>query len=261
MNRYYILFPYLASRGITVHGFDQRGWGRSVQDPSHRGRTGPTSLVISDIASFIKSYLPSDVPLFVAGHSMGGQEVLTLASDPKYKDLMVSVRGWLLESPFIAFPTGFEPNFLTVFLGRMAGKILPHRLLASALPAENLTRDPKVIASIKEDKLLHGMGTLEGLTGALDRAANLNQGSVKLNEGVNSLWLGHGTVDKGTSYEASRKWFTEQSTVKDKEFKTYDGWYHQLHADLPEDREAFAKDVADWILARCGEVAATSSKL
>ena len=68
-------------------------------------------------------------------------------------------------------------------------------------------------------------------------------------------------MDKGTSYEASKKWFEQQSTVKDKEFKTYEGWFHQLHADLPDDREVFAKDVGDWILARCGDVSAAVSKL
>ncbi|KAG0646796.1 monoglyceride lipase [Hyphodiscus hymeniophilus] len=261
IDRYYILFPYLTSRGIAVHGFDQRGWGRSVKNPSQRGLTGPTSLVISDIASFIKSHLPSEVPLFVAGHSMGGGEILTLASDPKYKELMGSVRGWIMESPFIGFPKGFEPNFLTVFFGRLAGRVLPHRLLASALPAENVTRDPEVVASIYEDKLLHGMGTLEGLAGLLDRTANLNEGKVKLNDKVISLWLGHGTADKGTSYEASKKWFDQQSTVEDKTFKTYEGWYHQLHADLPDNREVFAKDVADWILARCGEGVTANAKL
>ena len=199
--------------------------------------------------------------MFVAGHSMGGGEVLTLASGPTYKDLMGSIRGWLLESPFIAFPKGYEPSFLTVFFGRLAGKMLPHRQLASGLPPENLTRDPAVITSIKDDKLLHGMGTLEGLAGLLDRTAALNEGKVKLNEGVKSLWIGHGTQDKGTSYEASKKWFDEQDTVHDKEFKTYEGWSHQLHADLPDNREVFAKDVGDWILARTGEGVASSSKL
>jgi len=261
INRYYILFPYLASRGIAVHGFDQRGWGRSVKSPSQRGATGPTSLVVSDIASFIRTHLPSSVPLFVAGHSMGGGEILTLASDPRYQDLMGSVRGWILESPFIAFPKGYEPSFVTVFFGRLAGKLLPKKRLASGLPPENLTRDPAVIASLKGDEWIHNMGTLEGLAGLLDRTANLNEGKVKLNEGVQSLWLGHGTQDKGTSYEASRKWFDRQTGVKDKEFKTYEGWFHQLHADRPEDREVFAKDVADFILARCEEGVTPNSKL
>ncbi|KAG9239287.1 lysophospholipase-like protein [Amylocarpus encephaloides] len=252
IDRYYTLFPTLASRGIEVHGFDQRGWGRSVRKPEHKGLTGPTSTVISDIVSFIKQHLPSSVPVFVMGHSMGGGETMILASDPQYEDLMPSIRGWILESPFINFPKGQEPGGITVFLGRLAGRFLPHKQRLSALPAENLTRDPEVVKSLKEDELIHDMGTLEGLAGLLDRAALLSQGKAKLNKGVRSIWLGHGTKDMGTSYEASDAWMRQQTQVKDREFKTYDGWYHQLHADQPDNRLVFANDVADWILARLG---------
>ncbi|KAA8568300.1 hypothetical protein EYC84_007336 [Monilinia fructicola] len=90
--------------------------------------------------------------------------------------------------------------------------------MVSRLPPENLTRDPEVVKSINEDKLMHNTGTLEGLAGMLDRTAALNQGKTKLNPGIKSLWLGHGTEDKGTSFEGSEKWFNEQTGLKDKEF-------------------------------------------
>ncbi|CZR68927.1 probable YJU3 Serine protease, localizes to lipid particles [Phialocephala subalpina] len=260
MNRYYELFPTLASRGIEIHGFDQRGWGRSVHNKSQIGDTGPTSLVISDIVSFIKTQLPSNIPVFVMGHSMGGGEAIILASDPQYADLTKEIRGWLLEAPFIAFPKGFEPSSVTVFFGRLAGKLLPHMKRYSPLPPENLTRDPEVVQSLKDDKLCHDTGTLEGLSGLLDRTEQLNKGIAKLNPGIKSIWLGHGTEDKGTSYEEAKKWLDRQTQVEDKEFKSYEGWYHQLHADLPQDRPVFAKDVGDWILARVDD-SAVKSKL
>lgn len=196
------------------------------------------------------------------GHSMGGGEALILASDPKYEDLMPSIRGWILESPFIAFPEGHEPGAVTVFLGRLAGRVMPKMKRLAPLPPENLTRDPEVIASLKSDPLMHDTGTLEGLSGMLDRTAALNQGKTKLNKGVRSIWLGHGTKDMGTSYPASKKWIEEQD-IGDKEFKSYEGWYHQLHADLPDNRDVFAKDVGDWILARIDpeEGEAPASKL
>lgn len=252
VNRYYELFPDLAARGIEVHGFDQRGWGRSVHQKSEQGLTGPTSLVISDIVSFIKTLLPSPVPLFVMGHSMGGGEVLFLASDPLYEDVIMQIRGWVLESPYIALPEGHQTSKIVEFAGRLASKFLPHMHIAATLPPENLTRDPEVVKSLIEDKLCHDMGTLEGLSGMLDRADALNSGKVKLSAEVKSLWLGHGTADKGTSYPASKKWFERQIQLEDKTFKTYEGWYHQLHSDLPQDRPIFAKDVGDWILARVG---------
>jgi hypothetical protein len=35
--------------------------------------------------------------------------------------------------------------------------------------------------------------------------------------------------------------------------KTYEGWSHTLHCDLPDNRHIFANDSADWILARVGQ--------
>lgn len=188
--------------------------------------------------------------------------MLTLACDPQYEDVVSQVRGWVLESPFIAFPKGFEPSFLKVFFGRLAGKLLPHMKLDNPIPPENVTRDPDVVQSLKDDKLLHGSGTLEGLAGLLDRTAALESPESKLSKNVKSLWLGCGTDDKGVSYDACKKWFERQTQLKDKEFKTYEGWSHQLHADLPDNRDVFSKDVADFILARLdGAKPAEGSKL
>lgn len=75
-NAYHDLFLNLALARIEVHAFDQRGWGRSVKTVSERGLTGPTSQVLDDITSILKSQLPTSVPLFLMGHSMGGAEVL-----------------------------------------------------------------------------------------------------------------------------------------------------------------------------------------
>ncbi|KFY23250.1 hypothetical protein V493_05979 [Pseudogymnoascus sp. VKM F-4281 (FW-2241)] len=255
INRYYELFPTLAARGIAVTAWDQRGWGRSVQHTSSRGLTGPTLLVIADIAHVVKSELADaeaiSTPLFVMGHSMGGAEVMTFASDPEYADLAPRIRGWLLESPHVELTPSSQPSALKIMAGRLAGRLLPKFQLTNKLPAEELTRDPEVVKSIGEDPLLWSTGTLEGLAGLLDRAADLAAGRRTLNPGVKSLWLAHGTVDGGTSYPASKKWFeASTSDVPDKEHKTYEGWQHQLHADLPETRPVFAKDVGDWILAR-----------
>lgn len=133
--------------------------------------------------------------------------------------------------------------------------------LFNPVPPENVSRDPEVIQSIKDDKLLHGTGTLEGLAGMLDRTGLLGSGKAKLSKGVQAVWLGCGTEDKGVSYDACKKWFEEQTQLQDKEFKIYEGWSHQLHADLSDNRDVFAKDVADFILARCEGKGGDGSKL
>jgi len=192
---------------------------------------------------------------------MGGGEILTIASEPQYADLASEIRGWLCESPYIGLSKETEPSAVTVFMGRLAAKVVPHMHLHQPIPPANLVRDPEVIKSLETDPLLHGIGTLEGLSGMLDRSAALNDGKRKLNIGVKSLWVGHGTGDKGTSWEASKKWVEEQKEVEDKTFRGYEGAYHQLHADTKEVADLFAKEVGDWILARSGQEGKKDSKL
>lgn len=221
-----------------------------MKKPSEKGDTGPTSLVLADLVEVIRSELPSEVPVFVMGHSMGGGEVLTLIGTYEYLDLMSQIRGWLVESPFIGLTQ--KPNPVTVFAGRIAGKVLPHHQIKHVIPAIELSRDPLVQKSIEEDPMCDGTGTLEMFANMLDRGSNLVDGKTKMNKGVQALWHAHGTADKATSYPASKKWFEQQTALEDKTFKSYEGEYHQLHADLPETRVVFYKDVGDWILLKTG---------
>ncbi|ORY71749.1 Alpha/Beta hydrolase protein [Pseudomassariella vexata] len=255
VDRYYDFFPTLARAGIAVYGFDQRGWGRSVKHPSQRGLTGPTSLVIADIAAFIRLQLPSPVPIFVLGHSMGGGEVLTLASSPEYEDLITQVRGWILEAPFIAFAPEETPGWFKVLSGKLASRLLPHFHLEHVIPPEHVVRDADVQQSIRDDNLLHNMGTLEGLASLLERTDNLFKRKVKLSPKVKSLVIMHGDHDKACSYERAKEWFEAQS-IEDGQFKTYEGFYHQLHAD--PGKEGFYQDVVNWILKRVGPEADSS---
>jgi acylglycerol lipase len=89
----------------------------------------------------------------------------------------------------------------------------------------------------------------------------LGDGTVKVSPSVERLWLAHGTEDKGTSYEASKKWFDKHADKHKWTFKTYEGWSHQLHADLPDNRNVFQKDVADWILAQVEDLKPPTAKL
>ena len=240
--------------------WDQRGWGKSVATKSDKGLTGPTSLVISDVAAFIEQHLPSEVPVFVMGHSMGGGEVLTMAGDAQYEKIVSQIRGWLLDAPFIGFAPDEAPSSIKISVGRFVGRLLPKQQLKHVVPPEHLSRDQAIVESVRNDPLCHNTGTLEGLASLLDRTSALSSGSVKLGKNVKSVFLGHGREDKTCSFEAAMK-FVEDQAVEDKTCKAYDGAYHQLHADHCKDD--FAKDVIDWITARCdkGESAPAESKL
>jgi acylglycerol lipase len=252
-NTYNSFFPTLASRGIEVYAFDQRGWGRSAPKKSDRGMTGPTSRVLDDITSFIKTIIPSPVPLFLMGHSMGGGEVLCYAAQGP-ADVRKHIRGYLLEAPFVDFSHGSKPSPITVFIGRLAGKFLPHRQMVNKLDVKLVSRDPAVQKQMDEDDLCHDTGTLEGLAGMLDRTGELAGGRINIGDdagegGVTRIWFGHGDKDGLTNYEASKQ-LADRLNVKDKEFKTYTGHYHRLHDEPSPENQEFMDDVANWILAR-----------
>jgi acylglycerol lipase len=184
------------------------------------------------------------------GHSMGGAEVLALASTAKYAALVNQIRGILLESPYIALSPASAPSRILMWLGLAALRVFPKQQISHRLPVETCSRDPEVHASLLGDKLRHGMGTLETFNAMTTRAADLDSGRYVLNEGaVKSLWIAHGSGDQCTSHDASKRWL-ERQDIPDKEFKSYDGWSHQLHADLPGNTEVFARDCANWILGR-----------
>ena len=205
----------------------------------------------------------ADPPLFLMGHSMGGAEALhfMLSTSPRqpFSSLpLPQIHGLLLESPFVALHPDSQPNSFTVWAGKLAARVAPHRQMLQSLDSSHMSRDPQVRKDWEEDKLCHDTGTLEGLAGMLERAAELTalgygkavQG-LKLDPGC-PVWLGHGSEDKVCSFDEAWKLF-ERLEVKDKTFREYKGAYHKLHAEPEGVKEEFVRDVGEWILGHLPE--------
>lgn len=196
---------------------------------------------------------------------MGGGEVLLLSLLQSQSQPLPRISGMLLESPYIALHPSAQPGAVTVLAGKIASKLLPKRQMVQKLASKHLCRDPQVCRDWEDDDLCHDTGTLEGLAGMLQRAADLttfadgnnvqgfgakpsfdsdSQGSYSV-----PVWIGHGVEDKVTSPTLSQAVYNKLD-VEDKTIKLYEGAYHKLHAEPDGVAEEFAKDVADWILAR-----------
>lgn len=157
---------------------------------------------------------------------MGGAQVLQYAAKGPI-EVRRQLWGYLAESPFIAFHKDAQPARLTVVAGRLAARVLPKRQLVQKLDASAMSRDPEVCEEYAGDELCHDTGTLEGLAGLLERAEELDKGKVVIEDGEGvRLWVGHGSGDKVCNYEATRS-LVERLPVRDKELRTYDGWYHK----------------------------------
>ncbi|THW72012.1 alpha/beta-hydrolase [Aureobasidium pullulans] len=254
-NNYPVFFEHLADLGIDVYAFDQRGWGRSVTKKHDRGLTGPTTRVLADITSMLHTLLPTPVPLFIMGHSMGGAEILHYASTGP-SEILSQIRGFISSAPLIALHPSTRPFRATVLAGRLAGRVLPKFQLVQKLEPKWLSRDPEQNKLWEQDELCHDTGTLEGLAGMLDRGIQLESFKVMPRDSAGEggkirLLALHGTGDHVNDFAATKA-YVEKSELSDKELRTYDGWYHNMHAEPGDDKLMFANHVSEWILSRLG---------
>jgi len=68
------------------------------------------------------------------------------------------------------------------------------------------------------------------------------------------LLVQHGTDDKVTSFDAVRDMFAKLPPGNpDREFKPWEGYFHELHNEPEDERNEAIKYIADWILARSGD--------
>lgn len=200
-----------------------------------------------------------DTPLFLAGHSMGGGQVLTYILHPESPYHTASkpkLSGVLVSAPLITLDPSSQPGKMTVIAGRLAARVLPRRQRYTPLDPGLISRNKQVVENFKADKLCHDTGTLEGLAGMLDRGLWLDEAGVDVYEkaGLVPLWLGHGVCDRVTGFEGTRALVERLGVKGDVTFCQYEGAFHTLHAELPETTGRFLKDFSDWVVARCPPV-------
>jgi len=117
VGRYDHVGEALSAAGYALLGFDQRGHGRSA---GQRGHIPSYEALLDDIALLLEQAMnryPA-LPLFLYGHSMGGNEVINYALRRK-----PALSGVIATCPWLRL--AFEPPALKVALGRMMNRIFP----------------------------------------------------------------------------------------------------------------------------------------
>ena len=120
-------------------------------------------------------------------------------------------------------------------------------------------KDPETAKLYDEDPLVHGTGTLLGMHGMLTEGDNLFKHPPVIDA---PLLVQHGTHDKITDFGATKEFFAKLPVGNaDREFKAFDGYYHELHNEREDERNVAIRYIADWIVARVGEPGAPKAKL
>jgi alpha-beta hydrolase superfamily lysophospholipase len=217
---------------------DFRGHGRS---PGRRGVVRRYEDLVSDLRSVVawaRKNRP-DLPVFVMGHSNGGQVVLRFALEPRE-----DIRGLIASNPSIRVAMPVPPGKLK--LGKLLLSVAPWFTLRADAPSTWMTRDPAMQDMYRMDSLRHNrisaplfFGMVEGGQMLLDRA-----GEIRL-----PTLLIVGGQDPVINPVANREFF-ERLGSDDKTLHLYPRMLHEPFNELG--REAVFDDLSRWLEQRIG---------
>lgn len=231
-GRYAHVGQALTDAGFALMGFDLRGHGRSE---GARGHTPSYDVLMDDVADMLQQVRAryADVPLFLYGHSMGGNLVINYALRRKSE-----VVGVIATGPWLRL--AFEPSPVQVILARLMDKIYPAFTQNSNLETAALSHDQDVVQAYENDPLVHSMisarlfaAMYESGLWALEHADALSR----------PMLLSHGSADRLTSAQASRDFAARAGDLVT--LHIWNEWYHEIHNE--KGNVAFFEVMTDWM--------------
>jgi alpha-beta hydrolase superfamily lysophospholipase len=224
----------LSSRlDLDFHALDFRGHGLS---PGRRGVVRHYDDLVQDLRAVVDwaRYRNPDLPLFVLGHSNGGQVVLRFALEPT-----AVVEGFIVSSPAIRISMPVPSAKLKI--GKILLALAPWVTLGAAAPSAWMTRDPAMQEIYRRDTLRHHrisaplfFGMVEGGEMLMARAGQIRSPMLML----------IGGQDPVTCPEAGRDFFDRLGS-EDKTLLLYPRMLHEPFNELGRDQ--VFDDLARWL--------------
>jgi len=235
-ERYEHVSSFLVEQGFAVFGVDLRGHGKSE---GKRGHSPDFNFLLNDIEELLKKARREFIssPIFLYGHSLGGNLVLNYVLKRKSAELT----GAIVTSPWLRL--SFDPPAFQVSLARIMNRIWPAYSDNNQLDAQDLSHDPVVVQKYQDDPLVHSRITAglffqvhqAGLW-ALENASNLTL----------PVLLMHGSADRLTSPAASEE-FAQNSGEKT-QLRIWEDFKHETHNELGKER--VLQSIGDWLQKR-----------
>ncbi|KAJ6497540.1 lysophospholipase [Mycena sanguinolenta] len=248
IGRYTQVHPQFAAHGFNVFTFDQRGFGRTALDGTHRSASsayGKTSGEdqMNDIQwaiDHVKKEFPG-LPVFLSGHSMGGGEVLNF-SVRRYTS---GLAGVIASSPLIRQAKSSVFDRAARAAGGLVAVLFPYTQIPTPLEYNDLSHDRVYTNMCKSDVLAKLQGTLRGVLDMLNWGEALLTVNYKKWPNKLPILFVHGSADQITSHDATKE-FHDKIIADDKQMIIYADGFHELLQE-PADREKLVHDEIAWM--------------
>ncbi|NSW93605.1 MAG: alpha/beta hydrolase [Bacteroidales bacterium] len=219
---------------IGFAGVDLPGHGRSDGKRGHiksyRDLYEMLDILISEAGKTFNG-----LPVFIYGHSLGGNVVLSylLKQSPR-------IRGAIVTSPWLRL--AFQPSEAKIKAAAFMKHFLPAMVQASGLVTEHLCHDTEVVEKYRKDKLVHDKISLKLFSEAVKSAGYILSHSEELKI---PLLIMHGDSDMITSSEATAGFARKAPHTQ---LKIWEGGYHELHNE--PFRDQVFSEISGWIEKR-----------
>ena len=225
------VIPKLVENDFSVVAFDHFGHGKTK---GKRGHNPNFEAVLESVEKAIEKAkeLHPNLPVFLYGHSMGGNTVInyTLRKNHNLKAVIAT-------SPMLKL--AFTPPAWKLTAGKIMQKIAPSITLPSELDASGISRVQEEVDLYVNDPLVHdkvspnfSISFFTAADWAIENASKLKT----------PMYLLHGTDDKIIDYKGTEVFANKSENAN---LKLYNGGYHELHNDLC--KEEMLQDVVDWL--------------
>lgn len=212
------VIPALLDCGLAVVTYDNIGHGKSGGKRGHCPSYKALLDILEDVILKAKSLFP-EKPLFLYGHSMGGNLVLNYALRRK-----TLIEGIVATSPYLRL--AFKPPKWKMAFGRMLLNLYPSLTMPSGLDPKGISRIPDEVEKYKSDPLIHdkvspmfSFPIMDAGQWVIDNAGRHEVDTLLLHGSGDPIIDSHGTEE-----------FHNNSNKT--EFQLFEGGYHELHYDL-----------------------------
>ena len=226
------VIPILNKNSYAVITYDQFGHGKTEGKRGHN----PGFEALLDCVDFIiekSSHLFKGKPIFLYGHSMGGNVVINYTLKRKGK-----LKGVIVTSPLLRL--AFDPPEWKLLAGKLLQKFIPSITMNSELETEAISRDINEVEKYKNDPLVHSKISPNYSVTLFKTGEWAIQNANQLKT---PMLLLHGTGDRITNWKASQEFAT--NSKQNVELQLYEGAYHELHNEL--NKKEVLEKITDWI--------------
>ena len=230
-GRYQHVAKKLTENDFSVVAFDHFGHGKTSGKRGHNPSFEAVLKSVSKTIEKAKELFP-DKPIFLYGHSMGGNVVLNYGIRKNH-----TLKGIIATSPFLKL--AFQPPKIKLAVGKLLQKIAPSITMGNELNANDISRDTTEVQKYIDDPLVHSkispnfsLTFIETGKWAIENASKLK---------IPMLLL-HGIADKIINYKGTEEFANNSDNAT---LKLYQEGYHELQNDLC--KEEMLQDVVNWL--------------